>query len=188
MSAGDPPKRFVRLLKKIAVDLRPESLEMQLCVMADTDQRDLLRRVASLTLLIWGEHDARSPLNIASDFEAAIPDATLVVLPRAGHLSNLEQPKRFNEAVRSVEHTLRFRRLGRDGGELCGACSPTVPKHVKQLHVRRFSSGDPKSCCSASRESEGRVPRGRCSRPNVVPRSEPVASITGPPHGLGLTG
>jgi pimeloyl-ACP methyl ester carboxylesterase len=99
--AGEPPPRFVRLLKEIAVDLRPESLGMQLCVMADTDQRDLLPRVASPTLLIWGEHDARSPLSIARLFEEAIPNATLVVLPRAGHLSNLEQPKRFNEAVRA---------------------------------------------------------------------------------------
>lgn len=99
--AGEPPPRFARLLEEIAADLRSESLELQLCVMADTDQRDLLPRVASPTLLIWGEHDARSPLSIARRFEEAIPNATLVVLPRAGHLSNLEQPERFNEAVRA---------------------------------------------------------------------------------------
>ena len=31
----------------------------------------------------------------------AIPDSTLVVLPEVGHMSNLETPDRFNEAVRS---------------------------------------------------------------------------------------
>ena len=30
----------------------------------------------------------------------AIPDAKLVVIPGAGHVSNLEQPERFNQAVR----------------------------------------------------------------------------------------
>jgi pimeloyl-ACP methyl ester carboxylesterase len=50
--------------------------------------------------LIWGESDARSPLSVADDFQAAIPTADLVVIPRAGHMSNLEQPEAFNEAIR----------------------------------------------------------------------------------------
>ncbi len=53
------------------------------------------------TLLIWGEHDARSPLYVAHQFEKAIPDARLVVIPGAGHVSNLEQPERFNDAIRA---------------------------------------------------------------------------------------
>jgi pimeloyl-ACP methyl ester carboxylesterase len=53
------------------------------------------------TLLIWGEADARSPLAVARQFEAATPNAQLVVIPDAGHVSNLEQPERFNEAVRT---------------------------------------------------------------------------------------
>ena len=68
--------------------------------MAETDQRDLLPRIAVPTLLIWGEQDVRSPLSVARQFEQAIPDAKLVVIPGAGHVSNLEQPERFNEAVR----------------------------------------------------------------------------------------
>ena len=68
--------------------------------MAEADQRDLLPRIAVPTLLIWGELDARSPLNVARQFEREIPDAKLVVIPRAGHVSNLEQPERVNQAVR----------------------------------------------------------------------------------------
>jgi len=30
-----------------------------------------------------------------------IPDARLAIIPGAGHLSNLEQPELFNEAIRS---------------------------------------------------------------------------------------
>ena len=50
--------------------------------------------------MIWGELDARSPLSVARQFEQAIPDTKLIVIPGVGHVSNLEQPERFNEAVR----------------------------------------------------------------------------------------
>jgi pimeloyl-ACP methyl ester carboxylesterase len=80
--------------------MRHESLRNQFAVIAETDQRDLLPRIAVPTLLIWGEFDARSPQTIPRQFEHAIPDSTLVVIPGAGHVSNLERPERFNHAVR----------------------------------------------------------------------------------------
>jgi pimeloyl-ACP methyl ester carboxylesterase len=98
--AGGPPAEFLPLLEAIAADVRAESLRVQLSVMAEADQRDLLPRIAVPTLLVWGEQDVRSPLGVARRFEEAIPGATLVVLPECGHVSNLEQPERFNEAVR----------------------------------------------------------------------------------------
>ena len=98
--AGDPPAEFVPLLEDIVAGVRPESLRTQLSVMAEADQRDLLPRIAVPTLLIWGELDARSPLTVAHQFEKAIPDTTLVVIPGCGHVSNLERAEQFNEAVR----------------------------------------------------------------------------------------
>ena len=98
--AGAPPAEFVPLLEEMAAAVRPDSLRTQLAVMAEADQRDLLPHIAVPTLLIWGELDARSPLSVARQFEQAIPDATLVVIPGAGHVSNLEQPEQFNQAVR----------------------------------------------------------------------------------------
>jgi len=98
--AGDPPADVVPLMEAMAADVRPESMRTALRVMAEADQRDLLPQIAVPTLLIWGEHDARSPLTVAHRFLDAIPDATLVVLPGAGHMSNLEQPERFNDSVR----------------------------------------------------------------------------------------
>ncbi len=79
--AGDPPAEFVPLLEEIAAAVRPESLRTQLFVMAEADQRDLLPRIAVPTLLIWGELDVRSPLSVARQFEQAIPDTKLVVIP-----------------------------------------------------------------------------------------------------------
>jgi pimeloyl-ACP methyl ester carboxylesterase len=98
--AGDPPAELVPLLEEIAAAVRPETLRTQLRVMAEADQRDLLPRIAVPTLLIWGELDARSPPSVARQFEHAIADTELVVIPGAGHVSNLEQPEPFNKAVR----------------------------------------------------------------------------------------
>lgn len=98
--AHDPPAEFVPLLEEIAAAVRPESLRRQLFLMAETDQRDLLPHIAVPTLLIWGELDARSPLSVASQFERVVPDTQLTVIPGCGHVSNLEQPGQFNEAVR----------------------------------------------------------------------------------------
>jgi pimeloyl-ACP methyl ester carboxylesterase len=99
--AVGPPAEFAGLMAEIAAAVRPQSLRTQTSVMAAADQRDLLPRVAVPTLLIWGELDARSPLEVARQFEQAIPDTTLVVLPGAGHLSNLERPGAFNDSVRA---------------------------------------------------------------------------------------
>ncbi len=98
--AEDPPPEFVRLLEEMAADVRPTSLRTQLSLMAAADQRDLLPCIAVPTLLIWGELDARSPLVVARQFERTIPDTRLVLIPGCGHVSNLERPDEFNQAIR----------------------------------------------------------------------------------------
>ncbi|MGW8767462.1 alpha/beta fold hydrolase [Streptomyces sp. NPDC055815] len=98
--AGEPPAAYVPLLEAVAADVRPESLRTQLSLVAETDQRDLLPNVSVPTLLLWGERDVRSPLTVARQFLEEIPDAELVVIPGAGHVSNLERPEEFNQAVR----------------------------------------------------------------------------------------
>jgi pimeloyl-ACP methyl ester carboxylesterase len=99
--AGEPPAEVVALLEEIAGDVRAQSLETELSLMAEADQRDLIARIAVPTLLIWGELDARSPLSVARQFEKAIPEAELVVIPDAGHVCHLERPEPLNEAVRA---------------------------------------------------------------------------------------
>ncbi|WP_269664839.1 alpha/beta fold hydrolase [Streptacidiphilus rugosus] len=98
--AGGPPAEFVPLLDAMAASVRPETLRTQLPLMAEADLRDVLPAVTVPTLLLWGERDARSPLTVARQFHEAIPGAELVVIPGAGHVSNLERPEEFNRAVR----------------------------------------------------------------------------------------
>ena len=99
--AGAPPAEYATLLNTMSALVRPESMRNALEVMAEADLSDVLPRIEVPTLLLWGEQDARSPLSVAREFEAAIPGAELVVIPGAGHVSNLERPGEFNEAVRA---------------------------------------------------------------------------------------
>jgi pimeloyl-ACP methyl ester carboxylesterase len=102
--AGDPPTESVSLLAEMAADVRRESVWAVARLISEADQRDLLPRIAAPTLLIWGELDVRSPLVVAHQFQRAIHDAKLVVIPGTGHMSHLEQPEPFNAAVRDFCH------------------------------------------------------------------------------------
>ena len=64
------------------------------------DLRDALPHVDVPTLLVYGDQDVRAPLAVAEDLHAAIPGSTLVVLPGAGHVCNVDAPDEFNAAVR----------------------------------------------------------------------------------------
>jgi pimeloyl-ACP methyl ester carboxylesterase len=65
------------------------------------DQTGLLADIRVPTLVIVGEDDAVTPPSDARAMATAIPGATLVTIPAAGHLSNLEQPDAFNAALRA---------------------------------------------------------------------------------------
>ena len=99
--ASHPPAEIVPLLAAIAADVRPETLRIELPLMAQADLQRPAPPHRRPTLLIWGQHDARSPVNIAHQFHQAIPDSTLVVIDGAGHLSHLERPDQVNQAMRT---------------------------------------------------------------------------------------
>lgn len=80
--------------------VRPATMGNQLTVMAEADLRDVLPTISVPVLLVWGENDARSPLTIARQFAEAIPDAELVAIADAGHLSNRHQPQAVNDVIR----------------------------------------------------------------------------------------
>ena len=70
------------------------------------DSVPLLRQIARPTQIIVGELDLATPPSDAELMAARIPRARLAVIPGASHLSNLEQPDRFNQIVRSVASDL----------------------------------------------------------------------------------
>jgi 3-oxoadipate enol-lactonase len=64
-----------------------------------TDSSDLLAGITCPTLVIVGEQDALTPPTVAQDYASRIPGTQYVVIPQAGHLSNLEQPEVFLLAI-----------------------------------------------------------------------------------------
>jgi pimeloyl-ACP methyl ester carboxylesterase len=71
------------------------------------DVRDVLPHIELPTLLVYGERDVRAPLTVARSLHAALPSSSLVVLPDAGHICNIEAPDEFNAAVRDFLHGSR---------------------------------------------------------------------------------
>jgi pimeloyl-ACP methyl ester carboxylesterase len=65
------------------------------------DLRDALPHINVPALLVYGGEDVRAPLTVAHDLATAISGSTLIVLPDAGHLCNIEAPDEFNRAVRA---------------------------------------------------------------------------------------
>ena len=57
------------------------------------DPVPLLRRLNMPTLLLWGDKDGMIPVSNAQDYLAALPNATLVVLPGIGHVPQEEAPQ-----------------------------------------------------------------------------------------------
>jgi pimeloyl-ACP methyl ester carboxylesterase len=65
------------------------------------DLSEALPRIGVPTLLVYGGKDVRAPLVVAERLNAAISRSTLVVLPDAGHVCNIEASEAFNSAVRA---------------------------------------------------------------------------------------
>ena len=63
------------------------------------DQRDRAAAIRIPTLIVCGEEDKPTPLALSRELHEIIPDSQLVTIPRAGHLTNLEQPEQFNRIV-----------------------------------------------------------------------------------------
>lgn len=85
----------------VMCDARPATYRTMARGFAEADLRYVLPTIAVPTLLLYGELDRRSPPWVAEALHAQIPDSTLVVIPGAGHLSNVEVPDRFNAEVRA---------------------------------------------------------------------------------------
>jgi len=70
-------------------------------MMNRADSTSTLATIDVPTLVIGGKEDALTQIKEVRGLHQAIADSDLVVIPRAGHLPNIEQPEAFNAAVRS---------------------------------------------------------------------------------------
>ncbi|HEX7810988.1 MAG TPA: 3-oxoadipate enol-lactonase [Burkholderiales bacterium] len=71
---------------------------------------DKLGAIKCPVRVIVGDQDVGTPVPMARSIQEAIPGSELVIIPSASHLSNLEQPRAFNDALTDF--------LGRQGKKL----------------------------------------------------------------------
>jgi pimeloyl-ACP methyl ester carboxylesterase len=86
-------------LSAIISEFHPIGFRLMSLSSAEVDTTDLLSDVDVATLVLWGDDDRRSPVHIAQQLHASIPNAELAIIPDAGHVSNMEQPGAFNSHV-----------------------------------------------------------------------------------------
>ena len=65
------------------------------------DRAAPIEKISVPTLVIAGEEDTVYPPELAREMARRIPGAELLMLEGTGHLANLEQPERFNQAVQN---------------------------------------------------------------------------------------
>ncbi len=63
------------------------------------DVTDRLREIRCPALVIVGEEDPGTPVEMARDIHAALPGAELAIVRSASHLSNVEQPEEFTRVL-----------------------------------------------------------------------------------------
>jgi len=70
-----------------------------LALAARMDATAWLSGIKAPTLVVVGEDDQLTPPSNAAALVRGIPGAKMVVIPRAGHVSSLENPEAFNKAL-----------------------------------------------------------------------------------------
>jgi 3-oxoadipate enol-lactonase len=79
---------------------RPEGIDAAIyALMTRPDSTPDLLRIECPTLVIVGEEDIVTPVADAEALHRSIRGSELRILPRAGHLSNLEAPEEFSNTI-----------------------------------------------------------------------------------------
>lgn len=97
--APDPPAELRREVVDMLAAIRPSGYRAAANAIYGADERGVLPRIALPVLVVAGDRDAVVPLERAEQLAAAIPGARLAVFPGSGHLTNQEQPRRFDRVL-----------------------------------------------------------------------------------------
>jgi pimeloyl-ACP methyl ester carboxylesterase len=90
---------FATLLVRDLLRCHPRSAVAATIDALQTDWEPYLRRIDAPTLVVWGEHDAITPLALGQEIAAVVPGARLIILAGAGHNPMWERAESFNAEV-----------------------------------------------------------------------------------------
>jgi pimeloyl-ACP methyl ester carboxylesterase len=98
--APDADAALVARVRETIEGERAEGLDAAIeAMMGRPDSTPDLPRIACATLVVVGELDTITPVADAQAMQAAMPRSTSTIIQGAAHLSNLEQPDRFNRVL-----------------------------------------------------------------------------------------
>jgi 3-oxoadipate enol-lactonase len=104
---NNPPLN--RELEEFLSEVNPGSAINAMKSMAERkDTSDIIDKISVPTLLIFGEFDKVTTLEIARKMNRTIPGSELEIIKKAGHFSNLEQPEQFNKALLNFCNRIKF--------------------------------------------------------------------------------
>jgi pimeloyl-ACP methyl ester carboxylesterase len=97
-----PPRGLFSFSRVLAWDfLRagPTSVGVAAARLLREDAREAMSRITVPTLLVWGDRDVLVPERYGREMQEAISEASLVVLPNAGHVSMWDNADAFNQEL-----------------------------------------------------------------------------------------
>jgi pimeloyl-ACP methyl ester carboxylesterase len=106
LSTHAPPELVEEAIKMVA-QIHPVGFRYAAIALDGADTRDVASNVRVPTLGLWGQHDNITPRAEIEGIMSQIPGAELHVIPGAGHLSNFEQPAKFNLPVRNFLRSIK---------------------------------------------------------------------------------
>jgi 3-oxoadipate enol-lactonase/4-carboxymuconolactone decarboxylase len=89
----------VRPVRERFLSIDPEGYAACCLAIRDMDLRERIGTIAVPTLVVAGEDDPATPLELLEDIASRIPGAELTVVPEAAHLVAVEQPDAVNELL-----------------------------------------------------------------------------------------
>jgi pimeloyl-ACP methyl ester carboxylesterase len=95
---GDASLRNICERMARAVGLEGFAGQLEL-IISRPDSRPFLSAIAVPTLVLVGDADALTPVERAQEIAEKIPGSKLVIVPRCGHLSTIEQPHAVSSAL-----------------------------------------------------------------------------------------
>jgi 3-oxoadipate enol-lactonase len=94
----DHEDEYQALLKSAQTEITPQGYAGFCVALRDVDLRAALPAITAPTLFIAGRHDA-TPIAVVEGIASSVPDARVVVIENAAHISNMEQPRAFTRAA-----------------------------------------------------------------------------------------
>ena len=82
----------------------------------DMDLRAVIGAIRTPTLIIAGADDPATPVAMMEDIRARIPEAELIIVPKAAHLLNIERPEVVNSHLEAFLGRFAPKRAPRAGG------------------------------------------------------------------------